>query len=209
MKGLFVVFEGPDGSGKTTVLKGVEKALTEDGVLVCSTREPGGTPIGEVIREMLLSPDQVSMTARTEALLYAAQRAQHLEELILPKVEEGYVLLCDRYTLSSQVYQGIARGLGMEKIREINDFATKGVTPDLTLYFQISREISLLRRTSRNTTDRLEQEADDFHRMVYEGYGEALKMQRGQVVVIDAQRSIECVIEDCVTAIQNKRGVKQ
>ena len=141
--GVFVSLEGPDGSGKTMQIGLLRESLEKAGYRVLCTREPGGPSSSEEIRKVLLDPANQKMTARTEALLYAAARAQHVEEVIRPALEEGCIVISDRFTDSSLVYQGIGRGLGVEKVREINAFATDGLEPDLTLVIQIDYEEGL------------------------------------------------------------------
>ncbi len=169
-KGLFITIEGPDGAGKSTQIPFIKRFLEEKGYKVLLTREPGGTVIGEKIRQLLLDKDHKEMTDTTEALLYAASRAQHVEEFIKPAINEGKVVLCDRFVDSSMVYQGKGRGLGLKSIKDINDFATSGLNPDLTIFLDIDPEIGLNRVKSTKNVDILEQEKLDFHKKFYEGY---------------------------------------
>ena len=133
MRGLFITLEGPDGSGKSTIIKLLGDYLRNKGIEFIMTREPGGTLIGEEIRHIILDEKNTSMGAETEALLYAAARGQHIHEKILPAMEQGNIVLCDRFTLSSLAYQGVGRDLGIERVKAINDFAIRGVYPDLIL----------------------------------------------------------------------------
>lgn len=162
-KGLFITLEGPDGSGKSTVAKLLHEYIDGLGILNAFTREPGGTAIGENIREILLDNDNYEMTSRTEALLYAAARAQHAEEKIQPLLDNDYIVLSDRYVLSSLAYQGHSRGLGIETIMEINEFAMGDTYPDLVLFFDVDPEIALSRKYINREGDRLENEGKEFH----------------------------------------------
>lgn len=190
-KGLFITIEGPDGAGKSTQIIFVREFLEEKGYEVLLTREPGGTIIGEKIRDLILDKDHQEMSDVTEALLYAASRAQHVAELIIPAINGGKVVLCDRFVDSSIAYQGKGRGLGLESIRDINDFATIGLKPDLTIFLDIDPEIGLKRIKATKELDRLEQEKLDFHRKVYEGYMELINMYPERIKVISANQSIE------------------
>lgn len=171
MAGCFITFEGPDGSGKTTQIKLLEEYLIGKGYEVVVTREPGGTPIGEAVREIILDTAYKEMNFITEMLLYAASRAQHVGQLIIPALEQGKMVLCDRFVDSSIAYQGLGRGLGIEVVEEINRVALQGVTPDMTLFFDLDPEKGLLRGKAREReADRLELEDLKFHREVYQGF---------------------------------------
>ncbi len=195
MKGIFISFEGPDGSGKTTQIKLLSSYLEEKGYSVVMTREPGGTAISEKIRKIILDPENKEMDGMTEALLYAAARAQHVAQLIKPSLDEGKVVLTDRFMDSSIAYQGYGRHLG-DKIRTINEYAVAGTQPDLTFFLDISAEEGIKRAEHRHQLDRLEKESLDFHRTVYEGYMELAKIYHDRYVIINASRSIEEVFED-------------
>lgn len=199
-KGLFITIEGPDGAGKSTQIPFIKRFLEEKGYKVLLTREPGGTVIGEKIRDILLDKEHKEMSDVTEALLYAASRAQHVAELIIPALKEGKIVLCDRFVDSSMVYQGKGRNLGLESIRDINDFATIGLKPDLTILLDLDPEIGLNRVKKVKEVDRLEQEKLTFHRKVYEGYMELATMYPERIKVISANRSIEEVSKE----IENK-----
>lgn len=210
MKGIFITLEGPDGSGKSTIIKFLSDYLETSGVEYIVTREPGGTDIGEEIRKIILDEKNKKMSPVTEALLYAASRGQHVHEKILPALEEGKVVLCERFVLSSLAYQGIARGLGIEKVKEINDFAIQGVNPDITLFFSVDPGLSLGRKIGENKGDRLEKEGIGFHREVYEGYLKLIKMYPEVVKVIDASKSVEqtfAAAKGEVEKILKERGV--
>lgn len=178
--GIFVVFEGPDGSGKSTACQAVFDHFQAQGLRVLHTREPGGTGIGEDVRSILLDPKNKAMDPRTEALLYAASRAQHVEEVILPFLREGGLVLCERYVFSSLVYQGLARGLGLGPVGAINDFAIQGLEPDLTLYLDPGEGSSFHRIMDRDL-DRLEGEGEAFNQAVRDHYTELAKRLKDQL----------------------------
>lgn len=151
MKGLFITIEGGDGSGKSTQINLIEKYFVEKGYNVVLTREPGGTVIGEHIREIILNNDYMEMSDITEALLYAAARAQHVEQLIKPSINKEKIVICDRFVDSSIVYQGYARGIGIEEIENINNYATKGLKPDLTILLDLPAKMGLKEKISKTT----------------------------------------------------------
>lgn len=209
MRGLFITLEGPDGSGKSTIIKLLGDYLKDKGIEFIMTREPGGTLIGEEIRNIVLDEKNTQMGFETEALLYAAARGQHVHEKILPSLEAGKLVLCERFMLSSLAYQGVGRGLGIENVKAINDFAIRGVYPDLILFFHVDPELTLERKIGHLGGDRLEQEGNDFHRNVYEGYMELLNMYPKNIKVIDATKSIEEVLKQSiieVEALLTKKG---
>lgn len=209
MRGLFITLEGPDGSGKSTIIKLLGDYLKDKGIEFIMTREPGGTLIGEEIRHIVLDEKNTQMGFETEALLYAAARGQHVHEKILPSLEAGKLVLCERFMLSSLAYQGVGRGLGIEKVKAINDFAIRGIYPDLILFFHVDPELTLERKTGALGGDRLEQEGNDFHRNVYEGYMELLDMYPKNIKVIDATKSIKEVLKQSiieVEALLTKKG---
>lgn len=191
MKGLFIVIEGPDACGKTTQIEKLKNYLSENQKEVILTREPGGTEISEKIRKLILDPKNENMKDETEALLYAASRAQHYLEKIKPAVESGKVVICDRFVHSSLVYQGYARKLGIQKVKEINDFALNGYSPDVILYFDIDYDEAQERLISRGNLDRLEKASEEFHRDIYRGYKKVFKEVSQNVEVIDARKNIE------------------
>lgn len=190
-RGAFLSVEGLDGSGKGTQIERLSDALDRWGFEVVHTREPGGTPIGEKIREILLDRENTGMTDVTEALLYAASRAQHVREKILPAVKEGKVVLCDRFLDSSVAYQGGGRNLGIDKVLEINAPAVDGTLPDLTVYLDIDHRESLRRRCAASEPDRLEMEAESFHARVENGYHELIARDPERFVVVDAAKTRE------------------
>lgn len=196
----FITIEGPEGSGKSTVIKALESALARD-FKVVTTREPGGIKISEDIRNILLS-DNNAMDYRTEALLFAASRRQHLVEKVLPALSEGKIVICDRFIDSSLAYQGYARGIGLEGIKEINEFAIEGKYPDLTLYLRVEAETGMARISENSReTNRLDKETIDFHRRVVEGYDLLIEQYPDRIKRIDANQSIEEVIEECLKVI--------
>lgn len=200
-KGLFITLEGPDGSGKSTVAKLLHEYIDGLGILNAFTREPGGTAIGEDIREILLDNDNYEMTSRTEALLYAAARAQHAEEKIQPLLDNDYIVLSDRYVLSSLAYQGYSRGLGIETIMEINEFAMGDTYPDLVLFFDVDPEIALSRKYINREGDRLENEGKEFHNKTYEGYEKAIEKYSKNIVKIDANGTVEETLKNCIDVV--------
>ena len=167
----FITFEGPEGSGKTSQLKLAVAWLERRGVPLVVTREPGGTPIGEEIRQLVHDTKRTEMSRKAEILLYSASRAQHVAEIILPALKAGKVVLCDRFFDSTYAYQGYGRGLPMEPLQMITKFATQNLTPDLTLYLDISPEIGIQRRElGGDVMNRLDREALEFHQRVRKGY---------------------------------------
>ncbi|HZK17986.1 MAG TPA: dTMP kinase [Clostridia bacterium] len=178
----FIVFEGMDGSGKTTQISRVAESLQNCGYKIVSTREPGGTRIGEKIREILLDPGNLELDERAEALLYAAARAQHVREIIRPALEAGKTVLCDRFCASTLAYQGYGRGIDLDFLQEVNQLATGGLTPDLTLLFDISPAEGLSRVHKFRDGDRLEQEHGGFYRKVRQGYLELAEEEGMRVI---------------------------
>ena len=192
MKGLFISFEGNDGSGKSSVIKAVHKELIEQGYDVILSREPGGSKIAEKIREIILDKDNLGMDDWTEALLYAASRREHLQKTVIPALEKGQIILCDRFLDSSLAYQGKARKLGIENVYKMNEYATNGLLPDLTLLVCVRPEIGLERiGKNRGEKDRLELETIEFHHNVYDGYLEVLEKYPDRIVKIDGERTPE------------------
>ena len=188
----FITFEGPEGSGKTTVLKAVAEKLAQH-YDVISTREPGGVPTGEEIRKVVLEGNQ--MDIRTEAMLFAASRREHLVEKVIPALRNNQIVLCDRYIDSSLAYQGYARGIGIEEVKALNEFAINGLYPDLTVYLDVSAEVGRERILSnQRDQNRLDQEDIDFHEKVIEGYHQVIHNEPERFVQIDADQSIEEVV---------------
>ena len=208
MRGIFITIEGPDGSGKTTALQQVVPRLQQEmNRKVVATREPGGSPIAEKIRSLILDPSHTDMDSRTEALLYAASRRQHLIEKVLPVLESGDVIFCDRFVDSSIAYQGYARGIGEEGIREINQFATEGIEPDVTLYIDVPAEVGIQRihaNLDEREYNRLDQEKLAFHEKVRAGYQHLAQANPERIVVVDGPMSRESVAEACYHIIKNR-----
>ncbi|SDZ66612.1 dTMP kinase [Evansella caseinilytica] len=197
MKGTFITFEGGEGAGKTTVLQAVKKKLDDAGKKAVLTREPGGSIIAEKIRELILNPEHTEMDARTEALLYAAARRQHLVEKVIPHLKAGYIVLCDRFIDSSLVYQGVARKIGLEEVLKINLFATEGLLPDRTLFFDIDPEVGLQRIAAHGGREynRLDQESLDFHYLVRKAYYDLKNLEPERIRLIDAAQPLDNVVE--------------
>jgi dTMP kinase len=204
MAGLFITIEGPEGAGKTTVLDRVVIKLRKKGLNIVQTREPGGIAIAEQIRSVILNKENTAMDARTEALLYAAARRQHLAEKVIPALERGATVLCDRFVDSSLAYQGYARGLGMEEVGSINAFAIDGVMPELTLLFDVRPEIGLARihRHDGREVNRLDLEDLSFHKKVQEGYTKLANLNKDRIVIIDAEQEEEHVFQEALAKIE-------
>lgn len=202
-KGLFITFEGPDGSGKTTVSTAIVERLQKEGYQVKYTREPGGSKIAEQIRSVILDPENTEMDARCEALLYAAARRQHLVEKVLPALEQGITVISDRFVDSSLAYQGYGRKIGMEEIYDINMFAIEGKLPDKTIYLNIDAKTGLDRiNANRTSLDRLDAESESFHNLVHEGYEKVVEKYQDRMIIIDASRSVEKVIDEAYNAVK-------
>ena len=200
-RGFFLTVEGPDGSGKTTQVNLLEKSLRQFGFDVLRTREPGGCPISEEIRRVVLSTAHMEMCDTCEALLYAASRAQHVHQVIRPAVEEGKLVLCDRFVDSSVAYQGGGRELGVETIQQINAPAVAGMMPDATLYLAIDHTEALMRRMAASTPDRLELQADAFHGRVQQAYEQLIEAAPDRFVVVNAAQPIEDVARDALRGV--------
>ena len=196
--GVFITFEGPEGAGKTTVITEIYDRLKEEGRQVVLTREPGGIRIAEKIRTVILDTDNIEMDAKTEALLYAAARRQHLVEKVVPALDEGVIVLCDRFIDSSLAYQGYARGLGIDEVLKINQFAIGNKMPDLTVFFDISpgEGLSRIAQNNEREMNRLDKENLSFHEKVYEGYKQLIQRYPDRIVKTDARLSEKNVIEN-------------
>ncbi|MFC5470382.1 dTMP kinase [Cohnella suwonensis] len=208
--GIFITIEGGEGAGKTTLISRLDKKIYhETGRRTLRTREPGGVPIAESIRKIILDRKNTKMDARTEALLYAAARRQHLVEVVQPAIEQGKVVICDRFVDSSLAYQGYARGLGIEKVWDINRFATEDCMPDITLYLDIDPEVGLARieANEQREVNRLDLESINFHKMVRDGYREVAKRFPERIKVLDANVDPD-TLEDVAWAIMKKKLVK-
>ncbi|MQR88625.1 dTMP kinase [Bacillus megaterium] len=204
MSGTFITFEGPEGAGKTTIIHMVQQKLIQEGYNIVLTREPGGIRIAEKIREIILNPSNTEMDARTEALLYAAARRQHLVEKVIPELNKGNIVLCDRFIDSSLAYQGNARGIGVEDIFAINQFAIEQMMPQATLYFDIEPEVGLERinKGRKDEINRLDLESLDFHYKVRDGYLSLLSEFPERIRRIDANQSVEKVCEEAYKQIK-------
>lgn len=203
---MFITIEGPEGSGKSTAVNTAVAKLEQLGYKIVRTREPGGTPISEQIREVILNKENTKMDPRTEALLYAASRRQHLVEKVWPALERGEIVICDRYLDSSLAYQGGARHLGIDEVLNVNLFATEHTYPDLTLLFDIDPEVGLARiaANSAREVNRLDLEKLEFHKNVRDSFLLLAKRYPERYVVIDASKSMEEVAKDTIDAILNK-----
>ena len=206
MLGKFITLEGPDGCGKSTIMALIREHLEREKVDFIQVREPGGTNIGEKIRELILDKDHVEMADETESLLYAASRSQLINEKVKPSLEEGINVLSERFVLSSLAYQGVGRKLGVDKVRSINNFATGGLKPDLTLFFYVNPEETLNRKVEMGG-DRLELEGSEFHKSVYNGYMELIEDEE-DIVIVDASKYIEEVFNESICHINRvlKKG---
>ncbi len=203
----FVTFEGPEGSGKTTQIALLQAYLRELGFRVRSTREPGGSTIGECVRTILHDPSHTSMVPRAEVLLYLASRAQLVDEVIQPALADGQFVLCDRYAESTLAYQGYGRGLDLSELRRINEFATRGLRPDLVVYLDLPAEVGLERKRLAHEREqaewtRMDQEEVEFHRRVRAGYLAMAEAERERWCVIDAQQPVSAVQIDIRERVQ-------
>ncbi|WP_214764680.1 dTMP kinase [Exiguobacterium sp. s141] len=212
MKGMFITVEGPDGSGKTTQLQLLVQSLTEQGYEVVVTREPGGTKVGNSIREVLLSPEHDEMTPRVEMMLYAASRAQNIDQVIRPALRRGAVVVCDRFVDASIAYQGYGLQYDLSQILSLNDWATAGIKPDLTFLFDLTPDQASHRMKDRGQLDRIESRDESFHQRVYEGFQILLEQHPERMVRIDANASIETIqdeVLDITLERLKERGVMQ
>ncbi|MGR3741379.1 dTMP kinase [Companilactobacillus sp. DQM5] len=207
MSGLFISFEGPDGAGKTTALNKILPELkSKTSREIISTREPGGSAIAEKIRDLILDVKNLEMDDRTEALLYAAQRRQHLIDIVIPALNEDKIVLSDRFVDSSIAYQGGGRQIGIEEVASINDFAIEGIMPKLTVYFDIPSEVGLerIKKDRSGTEDRLEKEKLEFHQRVRNTYLELQKQNPERIKIINANQDPTKVALDVLELILNK-----
>ncbi len=209
MRGVFITFEGLDGTGKTTQIHELEIKLLELGLPYKKTREPGGTPIAEKIRDIILDPKNTEMCFQAETLLYAASRAQHVSEVILPSIEKGEIVICDRFFDSTLAYQGYARSLNLEDLHYINNFAMQGVKPDLTFLLDIPADHTSERINSREL-DRLDLEEMDFKKRVRAGFLKIADFEKNRVKVINASlgiQEIHDIIWDKTKSILKEKGM--
>ncbi|MCQ2437222.1 MAG: dTMP kinase [Clostridia bacterium] len=205
-EGRFISFEGTDGCGKSTQIKRVAEYYRSRGYEIVMTREPGGCPISERIREIILSLDSMGMSAECEALLYAASRIEHVKRVILPALDEGKIVLCDRFLDSSIVYQGAGRELGVEFVRQINAAAEKIARPDVTLLFEIDRSLAKTRVNNRTAPDRLELEKEEFYERIAVAYDRLATAEPERIRRIDASKDVETVYRSVLTALNEIKG---
>jgi len=202
LKGKFITFEGPEGSGKTSVIIGVKEYFEKQGLNVITTREPGGIRIAEDIRNVILNTENTEMDAHAEALLFAAARSQHFSEKIAPALQENTIILCDRFIDSSLAYQGHARGLGIDEVYAINKFAIGNHLPQLTIFIDVPPSVGLQRVFSNTRkVDRLDLETLAFHEKVYEGYKLLIDMFPERIKTIDGTQKVEEVTQDAINTI--------
>lgn len=206
MKGKFVTIEGCEGVGKSTLITLLKKYVQENNIDAIFTREPGGTPVAEKIRAVILDAENKEMTDRAELLLYAAARAQHTQEKIIPAIESGKIVFCDRYSDSTLAYQGYARGIDIGLCKDLNKIAECGVNIDLTIFLDLSPEDGFRRKGGADKGDRLENETLAFHKRVYEGFKDISKNSDGRYASIDASKSKEEVFESVINALK-ERGI--
>ncbi|MGE7916185.1 dTMP kinase [Lysinibacillus xylanilyticus] len=195
---LFITFEGPEGAGKTTVIQKIAERLAQENIDVLATREPGGIEIAEKIRTIILDPAHTAMDERTEALLYAAARSQHYFEKVRPALDAGKMVICDRFIDSSLAYQGYARGIGVDEVLSINEFAIGKKLPDMTILFDLAPEVGLARihAHGEREVNRLDVESLAFHKKVREGYLQLVERYPKRIYVVNADQNIERVVED-------------
>lgn len=203
-KGLFLTIEGPDGSGKTTACQTVLQRLKQEGYDVIYTREPGGSNIAEQIRSVILDVNNTEMEIRTEAMLYAAARRQHLIEVVLPALKENKIIVCDRFVDSSLAYQGYGRGIGIDEVMSINQFAIGNNFPDLTIYYDVDAIVGLQRIANRSGLDRLDKESLAFHQKVVEGYKIVCSRYPERIKIVDASQDMDKVASDTYDLIIRK-----
>ena len=210
MKGILITLEGNDGSGKSSVIEAIRKTLEEKGYPVVYTREPGGSKIAENIRKVILDVENTGMDPKTEALLYAASRREHIEKTIRPALQAGQIVLCDRFIDSSLAYQGYARGLGIDEVYNMNLYATEGLLPDLSILVCVKPEIGIARITQnhRGELDRLESEKMEFHQKVYQGYLAVQEKFSNRIQMIDGEKTKEEVRLDALDIVLRFIGEK-
>lgn len=206
MAGHFITFEGVEGAGKTSLIEQVKIGLEAKGISCITTREPGGISIAEQIRGVILDADNTAMDGRTEALLYAAARRQHMVEKVIPALATGQVVLCDRFIDSSLAYQGYARGLGIEEVRQINAFAIHNTMPECTFLLDLDPEKGLQRIAANalREKNRLDLENLDFHKLVHEGYHLLQRQEPERILLIDADRPLEVMTEEVLCLLQER-----
>ncbi len=204
MEGIFITMEGPDGSGKTTQIDLLKKYLESRGYDIVIAREPGGTVIGEAIREIILNPEYREMSHMTELLLYASARAQLVNQVIKPALLSGKAVICDRFVESSAVYQGIGRGLGVDTVYEINNYALGEVKPELTIFMDLDAADGIRRKKSQTDLDRMELEDLSFHKRVVEGYRQLAELYPERIFPVDATLPIEEIHSMIVNEVKKR-----
>ncbi|MCA1064457.1 dTMP kinase (plasmid) [Rossellomorea sp. AcN35-11] len=206
MKGKMIVLEGGEGGGKTTLIKLLQSYLESQGYDVLVTREPGGVKIAEQIRSVILDVDNTEMDAKTEAILYAGSRNEHLIHVVFPALRQGKIVLCDRFVDSSLVYQGCARGLGIEEVYNLNKFVIGDYMPDLTLYLDVEPEVGLKRISSNEDREvnRLDKESLEFHQRVRSGYLEVLEKFPNRIKMVDANQPMNLVCEEAIKILREQ-----
>ncbi|MBO5286165.1 MAG: dTMP kinase [Clostridia bacterium] len=204
MKGKFITFEGCEGAGKSKQIKLLREYLQRNNIKYVLTREPGGAVLSEKIREILLSSDNAEITPVTEALLFAAARAQHVNDVIKPSLEQGVLVLCDRFIDSSLAYQGVANGLGFDYVEQINNRAIDGCYPDATIFLKITPEEAFSRKGGADLNDRIEQSGMDFHKKVYSGYLTASKVYTDRFLPIDCSGTVMETHNKIINALKDK-----
>ena len=200
----FITFEGGEGAGKTTLIEHVARQLTSEGRVVLKTREPGGTPLGEKIRALLLEHSSHPISSVTELYLFLASRAQHVFELIDPALKAGKVVLCDRFNDSTIAYQGAARGLGVDEVKHLCEFACQSIRPNLTLYLDIDPKIGLARAQNARKKDRIEAEAISFHEKIRAGFHAIQKKDPKRFILLDASQSPDAVFHEAMHLIRER-----
>ena len=207
-KGIFITMEGPDGAGKSTQIDLLKKYLEDKGYNILLTRNPGGNDISEAIRGIILNKDFTEMGYMTELLLYASARAQLVKENIKPALEAGTAVIADRFVDSSAVYQGIGRGLGIDTVYKVNEFALQGIMPDMTILMDLDAEVGLARKKNQAELDRMERESVDFHKKVVAGYRDLADRYPERILKVDAALQVQEIHDIIVTNIEKKLGLE-
>ncbi len=207
-KGIFITMEGPDGAGKSTQIDLLKKYLEDKGYNILLTRDPGGNDISEAIRGIILNKDFTEMGYMTELLLYASARAQLVKENIKPALEAGTAVIADRFVDSSAVYQGIGRGLGIDTVYKVNEFALQGIMPDMTILMDLDAEVGLARKKNQAELDRMERESVDFHKKVVAGYRELADRYPERILKVDAALQVQEIHDIIVANIEKKLGLE-
>lgn len=207
-KGIFITMEGPDGAGKSTQIDLLKKYLEDKGYNILLTRDPGGNDISEAIRGIILNKDFTEMGYMTELLLYASARAQLVKENIKPALEAGTAVIADRFVDSSAVYQGIGRGLGIDTVYKVNEFALQGIMPDMTILMDLDAEVGLARKKKQAELDRMERESVDFHKKVVAGYRDLADRYPERILKVDAALQVQEIHDIIVANIEKKLGLE-